>query len=57
MARTRLAQARFEIHEWRDKRYQFLRRFYGDEDGVKAEVARLNKGYSGPRYIYREVSR
>ena len=57
MAFNRLAKPRYEIIEWRDRRYQRLRDFYGDENGAKREVRRLNQGYSGPKYAYREVAR
>ncbi len=56
MARTRLAGPRYVILEWRDRCYRHLRDFYGDATAAAREVARLNEGYSGPRYIYKDIN-
>lgn len=46
---------RFEILEWHDRRYQHLK--YVDCTTQQAErlINRMNEGYTGPRFIFREV--
>lgn len=46
---------RFELLEWRDRRYQHLQFVNATREEVKKAVERLNRGYTGPRYIYKEV--
>lgn len=45
----------FEILEWRDRRYRHLK--YVDCTTQQAErlIDRLNEGYTGPRFICKEV--
>jgi hypothetical protein len=45
----------FQILEWHDKRYQPFKKVTGSRQAAEREVKRLNKGYSGPRYVLREA--
>lgn len=46
---------RFELLEWRDRRYQHVKFLKGTHFEAKQAVARLNKGYTGPRFAIREA--
>lgn len=46
---------RFELLEWRDRRYQHVRFLKGTKSEAKMAVKRLNKGYTGPRFAIREA--
>ena len=46
---------RFELLEWHDRRYQRVRLLKGTSEEAKEVAKRLNKGYTGPRFVIREV--
>lgn len=46
---------RFELLEWHDRKYRHMQYVNATLDEVKRAVKRLNRGYTGPRFIYREV--
>lgn len=48
---------RFELLEWRDRRYQHVQFLNGTHREAKEAIKRLNKGYTGPRFTIREVAR
>lgn len=45
---------RFELFEWRDRRYQHVKYVYVTKDEAKVYEKRLNEGYTGPRFVLRE---
>lgn len=45
----------FEILEWHNRRYQHLRYIDCSETHVERLICRMNEGYTGPRFIFREV--
>lgn len=45
----------FELLEWRDRRYQHVRVFKGSLSEAKDTEKRLNRGYTGPRFVIKEV--
>lgn len=47
----------FELLEWRDRRYQHVKFFNATRFEVKRVLERLNKGYTGPRFAVKEVTR
>lgn len=46
---------RFELLEWHDRRYQRVKLLKGTKEEAKEVARRLNKGYTGPRFVIREV--
>lgn len=46
---------RFELLEWRDRRYQHVRFLKGTAEEAKQAAKKLNKGYSGPRFVIKEA--
>lgn len=46
---------RFELLEWRDRRYQHVQYLKGTHQEAKQAAKRLNRGYTGPRFIIKEV--
>lgn len=46
---------RFELLEWRDRRYQHVQFLKGTKHEAKEAAKRLNRGYTGPRFIIKEV--
>ena len=51
----RADMVRYELLEWRDKRYRHRRYVMLHPWQVERELARLNRGYTGPRFIMREA--
>lgn len=47
----------FELLKWHDRRYQHVKYLKGTHNEAKEVARRLNKGYTGPRFVIREVSR
>lgn len=45
----------FELLEWRDRRYQHLKYVDCTPQQADSMMNRLNEGYTGPRFILREV--
>ena len=45
----------YELLEWRDRRYRHVRYYKGTPERAREVIARLNEGYTGPRFILREV--
>ena len=45
---------RYELLEWRDRRYQHVKFLKGTKREAKEAVMRLNRGYTGPRFVIRE---
>lgn len=45
----------FEILVWHDRRYQHLKYVDCTPQQAHNMISRLNEGYTGPRFIYREV--
>lgn len=45
----------FELLEWRDRRYQRVKKLKGTHEEAKEVAKRLNRGYTGPRFVIREV--
>ena len=45
----------FELLEWRDRRYQHVQYLLGTPTEAQQVIERLNEGYTGPRFILREV--
>lgn len=46
---------RFELLEWHDRRYRHVRFVYEDKKTAEKAVKKLNEGYTGPRFVLREV--
>lgn len=46
---------RFELLEWHDRRYQHVQYIKGTKQEAKEAAKRLNRGYTGPRFIIKEV--
>ena len=42
---------RFELLEWRDRRYQHVQYLRGTKEEASAVTRKLNEGYTGPRFI------
>lgn len=51
-----MEQTTFELLEWRDRRYQHVKFFRGTKKEAEMAASKLNEGYSGPRFVFREVS-
>lgn len=45
----------YELLEWRDRRYQHVKFVMGTREEAAMVIARLNEGYTGPRFVLREV--
>ena len=45
----------YELLEWRDRRYQHVRYLQGMPHDAERVISRLNEGYTGPRFILKEV--
>lgn len=43
----------FELLEWHDRRYQHVKYVRGTQIAADEAVRKLNKGYTGPRYVMR----
>lgn len=50
-----MGEKRFELLEWRDRRYQHVRFLKGTTFEAKQAARQLNRGYTGPRFIIKEV--
>lgn len=46
---------RFELLEWRDRCYRHMKYIDCTKEQVVRLIGRLNEGYTGPRFIFREV--
>lgn len=46
----------YELLEWHDRRYQHVKYLYGTPEEAKKTEKKLNEGYTGPRFVIREVS-
>ena len=46
---------RFELLEWRDRRYQHVRFLKGTQEEANQAAKKLNRGYTGPRFIIKEA--
>lgn len=46
---------RFELLEWHDRRYRHVKYLVGTREEAEEATRKLNEGYSGPRYVIREV--
>lgn len=46
---------RFELLRWHDRRYRHVKYLVGTREEAEEVARRLNEGYSGPRYVIREV--
>lgn len=46
---------KFELLEWRDRRYRHVKYLKGTIREAKEVIKRLNEGYTGPRFIIREA--
>ena len=51
----RVQLKRFELLEWHDRRYQHVQFLKGTQKEANEAVKRLNRGYTGPRFVIREV--
>lgn len=47
---------RYELLEWRDRRYRHVQYVVGTKEEASQVIERLNEGYTGPRFILREVA-
>lgn len=47
---------RFELLEWHDRRYRRVQVLKGTKKEAEEAAKRLNRGYTGPRFVIREVS-
>lgn len=45
----------FELMEWRNKHYEHVRYVSGTDRQARHAQERLNEGYTGPRFVFREV--
>lgn len=45
----------YELLEWRDRRYQHVKYVQGTREQADRFIARLNEGYTGSRFVLREV--
>lgn len=45
---------RFELLEWRDRRYRHVKYIKTTENEAKMAEKKLNEGYTGPRFVFRE---
>ena len=46
---------RFELLEWRDRKYRHVKFVQGTKEEAKKAEKRMNEGYTGPRFVIREV--
>lgn len=46
---------KFELLEWHDRRYQHVKFVMGTREEAARVIERLNEGYTGPRFVLREV--
>lgn len=46
----------FELMEWHDRRYQHVKYVKGTPDDAKTAQVKMNEGYTGPRFVLREVA-
>lgn len=46
---------RFELLEWHDRRYQHVQYVVGTREEAERVIEKLNEGYTGPRFVLREV--
>ena len=46
---------RFELLEWHDRRYRHVQYVQGTREEAEMVASRLNEGYTGPRFVLREV--
>ena len=46
---------RFELMEWRDRRYRHVKYVFWDKNEADKAMKKLNEGYTGPRFVLREV--
>lgn len=46
-------QLRYELLEWHDRRYQHVQYLQGTQREADEAVRRLNRGYTGPRFVIR----
>lgn len=50
-----MKETTFELLEWRDRRYQHVDYLKGTKDEAKRLQDALNEGYTGPRFVLRQV--
>lgn len=48
---------KFSLLEWRDRRYRHVKYVTGTRSEAKRLAEKLNEGYSGPRFVLKEVAR
>jgi len=48
-------ERRFELLEWRDRRYQHVQFIRTTAHEAKRTERSLNRGYTGPRFVIREA--
>ena len=46
---------KYELLEWKDRRYQHVKYLMGTPDEASKVMEKLNEGYTGPRFVLREV--
>lgn len=44
---------RYELLEWHDRRYQHVQFLKGTQKEADEATKRLNRGYTGPRFVIR----
>lgn len=50
-----MRETRYELLEWHDRRYRKVKLLKGTRREAEEAAKRLNRGYTGPRFVIREV--